>query len=168
MRCDMRIILLLAGRIDDKDQHTVIWWISRARHHQIIENTALRIQELRIALLAWHEIENIGGNQRFQRPRNGFVSTIRRHQQGLAHMRDIEQASTLACPIVLSHDPSWILHGHVIAGKADHLATGRHMGVVQWCLQQRDIGISHGAPQDREKATLFRQDACQRPLCRWT
>ena len=62
------------------------------------------VEELRIALLVGLQVQHVGGNQRLERPRHGLVAPVLGDEEGLAHMRDVEQARMLAGPVVLGQD----------------------------------------------------------------
>ena len=66
-RGDMGEILILAGGIDDQHQDAVLRLLGRARHHQIVENAALLVEELRVSLASGSEVQDIGRHERFER-----------------------------------------------------------------------------------------------------
>ena len=63
-RLDMGVVLRLAGGVDDEQQRAVLVRIGRARDHQVVEDATLLVQELRIALLAGRQVDDIGWDQR--------------------------------------------------------------------------------------------------------
>ena len=58
-------------------------------------------------------------------------------QEGLAHMRDVEQAGVLARPVMLGEDAGRVLHRHVVAGEGHHAGAERHMLAHERRLEQR-------------------------------
>jgi hypothetical protein len=60
-------------------------------------------------------------------------------QQGLTHMRNIEQPGALARPAVLGQG-AFVLHRHGIAGEGDHAPAKLFMSGVKRRALQRCIG----------------------------
>ena len=85
----MRLIVGLAGGVDDQKQMA-----AEIRHHQVVENAAVAIGKLRVALPARRNREDILRHQPLQREGRVFDLAGFRMQRDLAHMRDVEQAGT--------------------------------------------------------------------------
>ena len=129
---------MLAAGIDDEAESAVISRIGRARDHEIVERAALVVKQLGIALTAAAEIDDVGGQQRFQRRGHRLVAVA--DQEGLAHMGDVEQAGGVAGVIVLGDDAGRVLHRHVVPGKRHHARTECHMFGMKRGLQKRQFG----------------------------
>jgi hypothetical protein len=112
MRLDMSDIGLFAGTVDDEEQI-----FAAVDEHQVVENSALFIEQQAVALLVQAQVHDIDGHQRFER--GGGIGAA---QQQLAHVRDIEQAGGLARVQMLGHQALRVLHGHGVAGKRHHAA----------------------------------------------
>ena len=134
-RRDVRVVGVLGRRVDDQHQHAVLGRIGRARHHQVVEDAAALVGELRVALAAGREADDVAGHQRFERARHRLV--VGADQERLAHVRDIEQAGRAAHMIVLGDDAVGILHRHVVAGERHHAAAARDMQRMQRRLLER-------------------------------
>ena len=87
MRAQMRLVLGLAGGVDHQEQ-----MVAEIRHHQVVENAAIGIGELRIALPPGCHGHDVLRHQPFQRQRCVLDLAGFRAQRELAHMRDVEQA----------------------------------------------------------------------------
>ena len=64
MRTQVRLVLGLAGGIDDQKQ-----MVAEIRHHQIVENAAVIIGELRVALPSRRHRDDVLRHQPLQRQR---------------------------------------------------------------------------------------------------
>ena len=128
-RHEMGEIGLLARGVDDEHQHAVLDGIARARHHQVVENAAILVGELGIALPPGREADDVGSHQRLERARGGLV--VGPDQERLAHVRDVEQAGRAAGMGVLGNDAVGILDRHVVAGERHHAGAARDMQRVQ-------------------------------------
>ena len=87
MRAQMRLVLGLAGGVDDQKQ-----MVAEIRHHQIVENAAVVIGELGVALPSRRNRHDVLRHQPLQRQRGILDLAGFRPQRELAHMRDVEQA----------------------------------------------------------------------------
>ena len=117
----MREILLLARGVDDEEQP-----VDAACHHQIVEDAAALVGELRVAHAVVAEAFDVGRDQRLERRLH--IGTA---QHGLAHMRDVEQRRFGAALLMLFDDSRWILHRHVVAGERHHARAERLMEGVE-------------------------------------
>ena len=86
MRAQMRLVLGLAGGVDHQKQ-----MVAEIRDHQVVENAAVLVGELRVALPSRRNRHDVLRHQPLQRQRcirdlAGFGP-----QRELAHMRDVEQ-----------------------------------------------------------------------------
>ena len=91
MRAQMRLVLGLAGGVDHQEQ-----MVAEIRHHQVVENAAGVIGELRVALPTRRNRHDVLRHQPLQRQRGVLDLAGLRPQRDLAHMRDIEQAGRAA------------------------------------------------------------------------
>ncbi|MGY3357744.1 hypothetical protein ACVWZK_004407 [Bradyrhizobium sp. GM0.4] len=126
IRAQMRLVLGLAGGVDDQEEV-----IAETGDHQIIQNPALGIGELGVALPARRDRHDILRHQPFQRAGGVLDLAGFRPERDLAHVGDVEQAGCVAGMKVLLQDSGRILHGHVIARERHHLAAERDMQVVK-------------------------------------
>ena len=85
----MRLVLGLAGGVDHDKQMA-----AEIRHHQVVENAAGGIGELRVALPAGGDADNVLRHQPLQRQGGILDLAGFRPQRDLAHMRDVEQAGS--------------------------------------------------------------------------
>jgi CBS-domain-containing membrane protein len=86
-----------------------------ARHHQIVENAAAVIEQLRVADSVKRMRGDVGRRQ--------LLEAFRRFgsfEERLTHMRDVEEAGSGARMQMLSENAGRILHRHVIAGEGNH------------------------------------------------
>ena len=90
LRAQMRLVLGLAGGVDHQKQMA-----AEIRHHQIVENAAGIIGELRVALPSRRNRQDVLRHQPLQRQRRILDPAGFRAQRDLAHMRDVEQAGRL-------------------------------------------------------------------------
>ena len=132
MRAQMRFVVGLAGGVDHQEQMA-----AEIRDHQIVENAAALVGELRVALPARCNADNILRHQPLQRGGGVLDMAGFRMQRDLAHMRDVEQAGVAAGVQMFLHHAAWILHRHVIAGERHHLGAARKMQRVQRRAFQR-------------------------------
>src|SRR5262249_22227324 len=84
----MRFVGFLAGAIDNQKKMAV-----EIRHHQIVEDAAGVVGELRVALSAWREREDVLWHQPLKRKSSFFVTAGFRGEPDLTHVRNIEQAA---------------------------------------------------------------------------
>ncbi len=91
MLAQMGLVGVLAGGIDHQEQ-----MIAEIRDHQVVENAATRVGELRVTLPSGRDRDHVLRHQPLQRL-GGILGGVRdasggRAQRDLAHMRDVEQA----------------------------------------------------------------------------
>ena len=122
----MRLVVGLAGGVDHQEQ-----MVAEVRHHQIVENAAGLVGELRVALPAGRNRHDVLRHQPFQCQRGVFDLAGFRAQRDLAHMRDVEQAGGTSDMQMFPQHTGRILHRHLIAGERHHLAAARQMQGVQ-------------------------------------
>src|SRR4051794_24126262 len=118
-----KVRVLIRG-IDHESEPLFATWY--ARHHQVVENAAIPVEKLRVALAPGRERGNVGRHQRLELPRR-----IRPGQHRLAHMRDIEQPRLLARMQMLRDNPSFVLDRHRIAGERHHARALRHVQLIE-------------------------------------
>ena len=161
-RREMRVVRLLRRRVDDQEQHAVLGRIGRARHHQVVEDAAVVVEQLRVALAAGREADDVARHQRLERARDRLV--VGADEERLAHVRDVEQAGRAAHMIVLGDDAVGVLHRHVVAGERHHAGAARDMQRVQRGLLQRRgrrrrrgvAGRDRAQPRARSRAVSAR------------
>ncbi len=120
----MREIGVLAGRVHDHEQV-----IARAGHHQVVEDAAGIVGELRVALLARLEPGDVARHQRLERLRRVLAGL--RGEPHLAHVRDVEQAAGGTGMVVLDQDAGRVLDRHLVAGERHQARTQLAMEVVK-------------------------------------
>ncbi len=81
MGAQMRLVFGLAGGVDDQKE-----MVAEIRHHQIVENAAGLIGELRVTLPARRDRDDVLRHQPFQRQRRILEPAGFRAQRDLAHM----------------------------------------------------------------------------------
>ena len=69
-RRQMRVVRLLGGGVDDQEQHAVLGRIGRPCHHQVVEDAAVVVEQLRVALAAGREPRDVAGDKRLERARD--------------------------------------------------------------------------------------------------
>ena len=131
----MRFVFGLAGGIDHQEQV-----ITEIRHHQIVENAAGIVGELRIALAAGRNRDNVLRDQRFERAGGVFDLAGFRRERDLPHVGDIEQAGGGAGVEMFLQHAGGVLHRHLVACEGHDLAAARHMQIVQRNTVQRSFG----------------------------
>src|ERR1700722_3632653 len=140
----------------------------RAGDHKVVDDPAIFVEQLGVALTTLSEVEKICRAERFEKARNGCV--VAALDQRLTHMRDVEQASSLTSVEVLGEDPGRVLDRHVVARKRRHARAKLDMQGVQRRLL---VGFGHG-PAGREQAPAATPphyrgfSARGRPLCPMT
>ena len=154
-----------ARGIDDEHEHAVFVGLGGTRHHQVVDDAALLIEQLGVALAAEAEIDEIGTDQSFERARGGVV--VRAGQKGLPHVGDVEQPRGGPRVQMLGNDPL-VLHRHFIAGERHHPSTAREMQRMQRRCRERclkRLSLCHV----RFRAELpSGRNARPSPLCRGT
>ena len=164
MRRDMRIVRLLHRGVDDEHQAPVIGRVPRAADHEIVEDAAIRVEKLRIALLAGLEVLDIGGDEGLERRRRRRM--VGPDEESLAHMRDVEEPGMLPRPVVFREDAGRVLHRHIVAREGHHAGARRDMLRMKRGLQKRLIRggrLGHGPSKSRAFARALRPTS--RPLC---
>ena len=150
-RRDMRVVGVLARRVDDQEQHAVLGRIGRARHHQVVEDAAILVGATACSA---------GGRARGRRCRpapalraRARSSRDRPGEKRLAHVRDVEQAG-LRCAymIVLGDDAVGVLHRHVVAGERHHAGAAATCSECSGVCQQRRAAGAGGASARRRAA----------------
>ena len=126
MRAQMRLVLGLAGGVDDQKQ-----MVAEIRHHQIVEKAAVGIGELGVALPSRRNRHDVLRHQPLQRQRRILDLAGFGTQRELAHMRDIEQAGGASRMQMLLEHAGRVLHRHLVAREGNHFAAARHMERVQ-------------------------------------
>ena len=149
----VREIGVLAGGVENHQQV-----IARAGDHQIVEDAAVIVGELRVTLLARLQARDVAGHQRLDCL--GHVLPRLGRQPHLSHVRDIEQAGRRPRLRVLGQDAGRVLHRHLVAGERHEARTELAMQVVERCAFE---GIAQEGLQSR---VVRRKDcaACD-PLC---
>ena len=99
------------------------------RDHQIIENAAFLIENLRVTLLAWRKPQNISRHNFFHGA--GSFFKIAADDETLPHVGNIKQPGVFARPIMFGHHAGWILHRHFIASKRHKLGAQGFMGLIE-------------------------------------
>ncbi len=123
---EMREIGCFCRGIDDEKEPLATGFVVEPRHHQIVENMALAIEQLGIPHLAWSKRRDFARHQSLQAARG-----VRPRENRLAHVRNIEQSSTRAREKMFGDDSRRILHRHGIAGKTGHAGAKRAMYIVK-------------------------------------
>ena len=131
MRAQMRLVVVLAGGVDDQKQ-----MVAEIRHHQVVENAAGLVGELRIALAAGRQRQDVLRHQPFQRQAASSSLPDFARSVDLAHMRDVEQAGGGAGVQMFLQHAGGVLHRHVVAGERHHLAAAGDVQRVQRRLFQ--------------------------------
>ena len=141
---DMGEVGVLARRVDDQHQHAVLIGLGGARDHQVVEDAAVSVGKLGVALPPGREVDDVRRHQGFHRAGGGRV--VGADHEGLAHVRDVEQAGRLAGVGVLGDDAVGVLHRHFVAGEGHHAGAARDMERVErrvgerWCCSR---GFAH-------------------------
>ena len=94
--------------------------------HQVIDDSALRVGEQRIALPVRRQGADIAGYQAFHR-----LLDASPRQAHLSHVGNIEQAGAATGMEMLRHDPAPVLQRHFITGKGREPGALPGMQVVQ-------------------------------------
>ncbi len=144
MFAQMRLVVALAGGVDHQEQ-----MIAEIGHHQIVENAAAVVGELRITLAVGRDPDDVLRHQPLQRARRILESAGFRTQPELAHVGDVKQAGGGAGVQMFPEHAGAVLHRHLVACERHHLAATRDM--------QR---VKRGPFQGRIEGSL-----CVRRLC---
>ena len=157
----------LARRVDDEPQDAV--GAGRAGHHQVVDDSAAFVQELRVALSARREVDDVRGNERFEK--GGDARVVGALEQRLAHMRDIEQAGRPAGMQMLGKDAGRVLDRHVVAGERRHAGAELDVERVEGRLPNRIVDhgtIAMNRRRTNRRAAQERPTVRTRPLCPMT
>ncbi len=117
-------ILVLARRIDDQQETFGLG----PRHHPVVQDAALGIEQQRVLLLAGRQDGKIGRGQGLERGDGALA-----RQPRLAHVRHVEQAGGRSRPLMFGQH-AFVLHGHVIAGKRHHTRAKCDVAIVKRCI----------------------------------
>ena len=156
----------LAGGVDDEEDPPV--GAGLAREHQVVEDAAFGVEQLRIALAAFADVQHVGRHQRLERLGGGGV--VGAEEGALAHVGDVEEAGVFAGPGVLGDDAGRVLDRHEVAGKGHHPRAEGDVRGGERGLENGGIGgRSHWAHSGirlvgRRSDRVIRS----RPLCRTT
>jgi hypothetical protein len=135
----VRLVDLLSAGIDDESD-----MVAAGRDHEIVDDAAVRVGEIRVALPAWREAKHVGRDQTLERQGDIRWRAAARPQRDLAHMRDVEKARGSARVEMLLHHARRILDGHFVAGEGSHARAHRDVQIVErGALQRRLRGNSH-------------------------
>ena len=140
----MREVGVLAGGVEHHQQV-----IARAGDHQIVEDAAVIVGELRVTLLARLQARDVARHQRLDCL--GRVLPGLGRQPHLAHVRDVEQAGRRPRLRVLGQDAGRVLHRHLVAGEGHEARAELAMQVVERCafegIAQEGLQESRGPTQ---------------------
>ena len=134
-----RVVDGFSGGVDHQPERAVRG--GSARHHEIVDDAALVVEELRVALPARSQTEDVGCAEGLEERRHGPV--VRPFDRRLAHVRDIEKPCGLAGVQMLAEDPGRILDRHVIAREGGHAGAELDVQRVQGRLT--DGVVAHGS-----------------------
>jgi hypothetical protein len=165
LRFEMRVVVFLAAGVHDQMERAWMAWIGGAGDHEIVEDAAILVQELRVALLMRLEVEDVGRAKRFQRRRRGLVPAVVGQDKGLAHMRHVEQAGAAARPVVFGDDARRILDRHVVAGERNHARAQRAVAFGERRGFQGRVGGGTGHSGSPDNRSRRRPRPVARPLC---
>ena len=101
--------------------------------HEIVDDAAVLVEQLRVALPSGREVEKVGGTDLLERGRNRCV--VGGFDQRLPHMRNIEQPGALTRAQMLGEDASWKLDRHIVAGERRHARAKLDMQGMERRLQ---------------------------------
>ena len=155
---DMGVVGVLAAGVDHQQKRAVALAAFRTRDHEIVENAAIGREELRVALLARLEIEDVGRDEGLERAsRRCMIGPV---QPADAHVAHVEEPGLLARPEVLLEHAERILHGHVVARERHHLGARGDVQIIEGSSPERRAGSRIGAhrnevPRGSEPARPF-------------
>lgn len=126
------------------------------RYHHVVENAAAIISELGVTLFAMGKADNVGRDQRLQRPRRIGNDARARVKLDLPHMGHIEQTRRVACMLVLLDDAVRVLYRHLVASKRHHARAKPQMQRMQRRLLERSIYrcVRHRSPVEGSGASM--------------
>ena len=153
-----------ARGVDDQVEPAV--GARRARDHQVVDDAALGVEQLAVALAAWREAEKVRRTESLERGGDGRV--IGPDEFRLSHVRDVEQAGAGAGVEMFGEDAGGELNRHVVAGERPHPRAEFDMQRVKRRTQRR--GIRHGITpvairSSGRGATPKARWTPRRPLC---
>ncbi len=144
MRPHMGVVGILAGGVHHQIEPVLVARMAKAGDHQILENAAFGIGELRIALLAGLQRQHIGRHELLEGRSGRLELAVGGDEEALAHVADVEQAGMFARPVVLGQNTGRVLHRHVITGEGHHLGAKLDMQGMKRGLQQGSgRGLAH-------------------------
>ena len=161
---DQREVLALGGGVDDEEQAFVA--SRQPRRHQIVENAAGVVQQLSVARALGREFHEIGWSQRLQRPRGAGAG-----ENGLAHVRNIEQPGLFAGVKMFRDDAGGVMQRHVIAGERDHARAETPVQRIERNPRGRGFGnceIAQGALRNEDTVARKRFNRPRAPSVRDT
>ena len=129
----------------------------RSRHHQVVDDPTIGVQQLRVSLPAGQEIADITWDQPLERGGHCLVATVFGYENSLSHVADIENPCILPRPHVLLQNPERVLDRHLVTGEWNHLGAEGKMAVAKWCNFQRRLVVER---------THCRPHPVARPWCR--
>ena len=135
-RRDTLKIHILARRIDHQSQHAFAEFRFAARHHQVVDDAAVVVEQLRIALLTRLQLDKRRGHELLKKRCHGLMVLVGRDEIGLPHVRNVKEPSLLPRPQVLLHDAHGIVNGHLVTREQHHLGSGRNVALIERCPLQ--------------------------------
>jgi hypothetical protein len=117
--------------------------------HQVVQNSAGRIREQRVALPPLTNTDDVNGDQCFERA-SGIVQASRQRAHGdLPHMRNVEQAGGSTGVQMLGQYAGGVVQRHFIAGESDQPRAAFDMKFVKRRAQRwgRLIRFGHARPR---------------------
>ena len=137
-RFEQRKINGFARGVDDQVELAVS--ARRPRDHQVVDDSALGVEQLAVALAARREAKKVRRTESLERGGDGRV--VGPDELRLAHVRDVEQAGAGAGMEMFGEDAGGILNRHVVAGERPHPRAEFDMQRMKRRAQRR--GIGHG------------------------
>jgi hypothetical protein len=122
-------VILLPRGVDDNVEPAIHARVGRAGDHQIVDDAAILVQQLRVTLLARFKRPDVGRNQRFHCACGG--GEVRATEERLSHVGDVEQTGLAARVVVFGDDACGVLHRHFVAGERHHACAERNVGAVK-------------------------------------
>ena len=137
-RFEQRKINGFARGVDDQVEPAV--GARRPRDHQVVDDSALGVEQLAVALAARREAKKVRRTESLERGGDGCV--VGPDELRLSHVRDVEQAGAGAGMEMFGEDAGGKLNRHVVAGERPHPRAEFDMQRVKRRTQRR--GIRHG------------------------
>src|ERR671923_2479510 len=165
----MRIVEIFARCVYNEEELSTVAGTTGPGHHQVIDGSAILVQELSVPLLTRLKIEDVSRHKRLER-RGGRLVT-RADKKRLPHVRNVEEPSFRARVQVLLQNAERILYRHLVARKRHHLRAKLHMKAVKWrTLQRGSSGVSahefRGSQVRKRLSTRAQARSNESPLCR--